>query len=68
MNYILQYYQGIKDGSIVVGEWIRLVYEYIVHGLEHKDFFYDAKKAKKAIEFIGVVAKGLHIMCLWHRG
>lgn len=52
MNYILQYYQGIKDGSIVVGEWIRLVYEYIVHGLEHKDFFYDAKKAKKAIEFI----------------
>lgn len=52
MNYIYQYYQGIKDGSIVVGEWIRLVYEYIIHGLEHKDFFFDAKKANRAIEFI----------------
>lgn len=52
MNYIFQYYQKIQDGSIVVGEWIRLVYEYIIHGLENKDFFYDGKKANRAIEFI----------------
>lgn len=52
MNYIYQYYQKIQDGSIVVGEWVKLVYEYIIHGLENKSFFYDGKKANTAIEFI----------------
>lgn len=52
MNYIYQYYQKIQDGSIVVGEWIRLAYEYIIHGLENKSFFFDAKKANHAIDFI----------------
>lgn len=52
MNYIYQYYQKISDGSIVVGKWIKLVYEYIVHGLENKEFYFDAKKANKVIDFI----------------
>lgn len=52
MNYIYQYYQKITDGSIVVGKWIKLVYEYIVHGLENKEFYFDAKKANKVIDFI----------------
>lgn len=52
MNYIYQYYQKIKDGTITVGTWITSVYEYIVHGLENKDFFFDQKKATRAIEFI----------------
>lgn len=52
MNYIYQYYQKISDGSIVVGKWIKLVYAYIVHGLENKDFFFDQKKANHAIDFI----------------
>ncbi len=52
MNYIFQYYQKIQDGSIVVGEWIRLAYEYIVHGLESKAFYFDGKKANHAIDFI----------------
>lgn len=52
MNYIYQYYQKISDGSIVVGKWIKLVYAYIVHGLENKDFFFDQKRANHAIEFI----------------
>lgn len=50
-NYILSYYQGIKDGSIVVGKWIELLYEYIVNGFEEKKFFYDHKKAMKVIDF-----------------
>ena len=37
-NYILEYYQAIKDGSIVVGEHIRLWYEYIIRGLKNKSF------------------------------
>ena len=51
-NYILAYYQGVQDGSIVVGRWIRIWYEYIVKGLESGLFFFDLKKATKAIKFI----------------
>lgn len=51
-NYINKYYQAIKDGSIVVGRWILLLYEYIIKGLETKSFFYAPKKAEQAIKFI----------------
>lgn len=51
VNWILAYYQGIKDGTYTVGRWIRLLYEYIVHGLETKAFFFDQKKANAAIEW-----------------
>ena len=52
VNYILAYYQGIQDGSIVVGKWILLFYEYIIRGLEAQSFSFDQKKANKAIRFI----------------
>lgn len=51
-NYILSYYQDIKSGAAIVGNWILLLYEYIVEGLEKKWFFYDHRKAKRAIKFI----------------
>ena len=51
-NYILTYYQQIKDGSVTVGRWIELWYGYIIHGLEEKRFFFDQKKAARAIAFI----------------
>lgn len=51
-NYILAYYQAIKNGSETVGQYIILLYEYIIQGLEKKEFFYDAKKASRAIKFI----------------
>jgi phage terminase large subunit-like protein len=51
-NYVLIYYQQIKDGSVTVGKWIEKWYEYIVHGLEAKLFFFDQKKAARAIAFI----------------
>ena len=51
-NFIYSYYQAICNGNVVVGKWIRLVYEYIMRGLEEKRFFYDAKKAYAAIEWI----------------
>lgn len=51
-NYIYEYYQKINDGSITVGTWIHLVYEYIIKGLESKQFLFDAKKAHKAITWI----------------
>lgn len=51
-NAILEYYQRIKDGSITVGKWIAKLYEYIVHGLQTKEFEFDQRKANNAINFI----------------
>ena len=51
-NYIYAYYQQIQDGTVIVGRWIRLVFEYLIKGLENKEFFFDQKKANKAIKFI----------------
>lgn len=74
-SYIFAYYQDIKDGSVVVGRWVRLLYEYIVKGLEEKRFFFDAKKANNAIEWIethcfhteGPLAPGPFILELWQK-
>ena len=51
-NHILAYYQGISNGSIPVGRWIELLYEYLVTGLAEKRFFFDQKKASDAINWI----------------
>lgn len=51
-NWIYSYYQGIKNGTYTVGRWIRLLYEYLVKGLQDKQFFFDAKKANDAIEWV----------------
>ena len=51
-NYIFEYYQKIKDGRIIVGQWILLLYTYLIQGLETKLFYFDSKKARKAIRFI----------------
>lgn len=74
-NYILEYYQGIKDGSIIVGEYIRLWYEYVVKGLKKKSFYFNQKKANKAIKFIetfchhheGELAPNLIELELWQK-
>ena len=50
-NWILRYYQMIEDGSVTVGHWIRLLYERIVADLEAKAYFFDQKKANRAIRF-----------------
>ena len=51
-NWILTYYQKVKNGSIVVGRWVLLILEYIVNGLQEKRFFYDQKKANEVIDWI----------------
>jgi len=50
-DYILTYYQRITDGTETAGHWIREWYQYIVTGLQEKRFFFDKKKASKAIRF-----------------
>ena len=51
VSWIHTYYQGIKNGTYTVGRWIEQVYEYIIHGLENKEFFLDLKRANDAIEY-----------------
>ena len=74
-NYILAYYQGIRDGSICVGRWIRLLYERIVFGIEDGTYIFDQKKANKAVQFIerfvrhnkGPLAPGPLKLSLWQK-
>lgn len=74
-NYIYQYYQSIKDGSEIVGEKIKALYNMIMEGLENKSFFYDKKKADRAIKYIesfchhheGELAPNLLTLELWEK-
>ena len=74
-NYILAYYQGIRDGSICVGRWVRLLYEKIVAGIEDGTFVFDQRKANKAITFFerfvrhnkGPLAPGVLTLALWQK-
>lgn len=74
-NYIDTYYQQIKDGSVIVGEWIKALYTMIEKGLENGSFFYEPKKAHAAIKFIesfcrhheGALAPNLIKLELWQK-
>ena len=74
-NYILEYYQQIKDGTTLVGKWIRLLYETIIHGIEDGTYLFDPKKADKAIKWIekychhteGPLAPGNMKLELWQK-
>ena len=74
-NYILAYYQGIKDGSIVVGRWTRLLYEKLIEDLESRTTYYNQREADKAITWIeehafhteGALAPGTFQLELWEK-
>lgn len=74
-NWILQYYQQITDGSVIVGRWIRLLYEGIVKGIEEGKYKYDQKKANNAVDWIekhcfhtiGFLAPGPLKLELWQK-
>lgn len=51
-NYIQEYYHAIQTGDVVVGRWIKGLYEKITAGLRDGLFYFDAGKANKAIKFI----------------
>ena len=74
-NYILEYYQKIKDGSETVGKLIKQWYEILIKGLKEKSFYFDKKKADKAIKYIesfchhheGDLAPNLVELELWQK-
>ena len=74
-NYIYSYYQKINDGTETVGQWIKLLYEKIVSGIEDGTYFFNQYKANKAIKFIeqfcrhnkGKLAPGRLVLSLWQK-
>lgn len=74
-NYIYEYYQAIKEGREIVGQWISIWYEQIIKGIEQKKFSYNPKKVSKAIKFIenfcrhheGDLAPNLIKLELWQK-
>ena len=51
-NHIQEYYHKIQTGEVVVGKWIKLLYEKITAGLRDGLFYFDAEKANRAIKFV----------------
>ena len=75
MNWILRYYQHIKDGTVTAPKWIHLLYARIIKDLEERAYFFDAKKAERAIRFMetflhhskGKLAPGLVKLEEWQK-
>ena len=51
-NYIYEYHHKIQSGEITAGKWIKAIYEIVVKELEAGSYFFNAKKANKAIKFV----------------
>ena len=51
-SYIHEYHHKIQTGEVVVGKWIKLLYDKVVAEIRDGLVFYDGKKAHKAINFI----------------
>lgn len=74
-NYILAYWQGISDGSIAVGKYIRQWYARIITGIESREYIFDIRRASRAVAFIenfcrhheGALAPGLLKLELWQK-
>lgn len=74
-NYIYKYYQHIRLGEEVVSKWVRMLYKKIVEGIELGTYFFDIKKADKAIRFVekfvrhnkGKLAPEVITLSLWQK-
>ena len=74
-SYITEYYEGIQNGTYNVGKWIKLVYNYIIDGLNDAIIIYDEVIAEKAIDWIenhcfhveGPLAPGPFKLELWQK-
>lgn len=51
-SYIHEYYDKILKGKIIVGKWIKKIYEILVEAIKTGEWEFDAQKANKAIRFI----------------
>ncbi len=51
-NHIQEYHRKMQTGEIVVGKWIRLLYDKVTANLRDGVFFFDDRKANRAVDFI----------------
>lgn len=74
-NYILEYLEAIRDGRVIVGRWVRMLYELVEERLADGTYRFDARKANKAVAFIekyvrhnkGILAPQRFRLDLWER-
>ena len=74
-NYIEEYSKCIRDGTVIAGRWIKLLYEYIEKGLQDGSFYFAQDKADEVIDFIenncyhteGPLAPNLLQLELWQK-
>lgn len=51
-GYITEYNEAIRTKKVRVGKWIKKIYSLICEKIESNEYFFDAEKAEKAIEYI----------------
>ena len=51
-NAITAYWNEIQTGGVVVGKWIRLLYDVLMQGFSENRWFYDDRLAQNAVGFI----------------
>ena len=51
-NAITEYWNEIQTGGVVVGKWIRMLYDVLLQGISEKRWFFDERLASNAIGFI----------------
>jgi len=74
-NAITAYWEEIQSGGVVVGKWIRQLYDVIIRGLAENRWFYDERLALNALGFIqrychhykGALAPKRIQLSLWQR-
>ena len=75
MNYIEEYSRQIKNGTVIAGRWIKLLYKYFTEGLENSSFYFAQDKADEVIDWIesncyhteGPLAPNLLKLELWQK-
>ena len=60
-NAITEYWNEIQTGGVVVGKWIRMLYDVLLQGISENRWFYDDRLAQNAIGFI-------HRFCHHYKG
>ena len=66
MNYILEYWEGIKNGEIVVGRRVRAVYERLAHEITDPEpdspYYFSEDAGERPILFIENFANNLRVL------
>jgi len=57
MNYLIEYYQEIKNGTIIVGEELKTQIDGLIEDLENPRYYFDEKPGQLRIDFIETFCK-----------